>query len=110
MGRKSAVEILWKYVEMKELSNQGAKNVTLDMALSRGAFRKQKTEGTSVTKEELATRFVAALQENYEIYREGVINVVKGCLEPIISREERRGGQKYFQGIAEKICCECNCF
>lgn len=74
--RKEAIDILWKYVELKELSKQGAKTVTLDLPLSRGAFRKQKPEGDNVTKEELATRFTAALQENYEICREGVTNVV----------------------------------
>lgn len=77
--RKDAVAILWKYVELKNLSKQGSKTVDLDLPLSRGAFRKQKPEGTSVTKEELATRFVSALQENYEIFREGATSVVYVC-------------------------------
>merc|ERR1712137_418235 len=92
-SKEEALEILWQYVEKQELAK--GSEVTLDTPLSRGAFRKQKAEGTTVTKQELATRFVAALQENYEITRDGVVNVVKGCMEPIISREERRGGHKY---------------
>ena len=74
--RKEAVDTLWKYVALKECSKAGNRKVELDTALSRGAFRKQKKEGEIVTKEELATRFVAALQENYEISRDGVISVV----------------------------------
>jgi len=93
--RKDAMDTLWLYVAKKELAASGrSADVTLDATLAR-CFRKQKKEGDTTTKEDLALKFAAALQVNYEIKRDGVINIVKNSLTPIELREEKRGGHKY---------------
>ena len=93
--RKDAMDTLWLYVAKKELAKSGrSADVTIDATLSR-CFRKQKKEGDTTTKEDLALKFAAALQVNYEIKRDGVVNIVKNSLTPIELREEKRGGHKY---------------
>ena len=67
--RKDAVKILWDYVSMKELSKSGAKSVSLDSILASAIFKGQKNEGDSVSKEQLGTQFISALQENFHIAR-----------------------------------------
>jgi translation initiation factor 2D len=74
--KQQATDALWAYTEAKELSQPGSDGVTLDQTLARGAFRKQKTEGDQVTKEELSKAFGSALQSLHEISRDGVSTIM----------------------------------
>jgi len=91
--RQEAMDTMWEYTKANELQTED-NLIKLDALLAKGIYKKQKNEGDQVSKEDIAVRFIKALQANFDVCRDGISQIISGKLEPVVSREERRGGHK----------------
>lgn len=97
---KEAADLLWAYVEEKQLTVAEKKScVTLTALLAPAVKSKQLKEGDQCEKKVLAQCFGETLSKFTLVQRDGSTTLHKGTPQMVTVKEERRGGNKYVTGV-----------